>query len=269
MNNNYGNFFGFKSKPFPSDIDAADILKTDQVAATCNRFNYAVDLGAVAVITGEIGSGKTTALRYAVAKLHPSAYKIFYITATTGSILELFRLFLNELGIDTASHSRAAMIKRIQTEILEISRSKKIKTVVVIDEASLLRLEVFSELHTLCQFDMDTKPILPIILVGQSNLTDKLLYPGSQQLASRVVGRGHLEGSDRKAMEQYLAHHLDLAGVQAGLFDESAITAIHQGSGGLFRKANHLARGALIAAARKKTTQVNADHVRLASTEIF
>ncbi len=269
MNDNYRQFFGFKSEPFPTDMDAADILETSQVVQTRDRFDYAVNLGAVAVITGEIGSGKTTAVRYAVSKLHPSAYKPFYITATTGSILELFRLFLNELGIETAGHSRAAMIKRIKTEIVELCRGKKLKTVLVIDEASLLRLEVFCELHTLCQFDMDTKPFLPMILVGQSNLTDKLLYPGSQPLASRVVGRGHLEGVERRMMEQYLVHHLDLTGAQTQLFDESAITAIHQGSAGLFRKANHLARGSLIAAARKKSTRVTADHVRLASTEIF
>jgi len=217
MNDNYRNFFGFQSEPFPPDIDAGDILETKQVVGTRNRFDYAVNLGGVAVITGEIGSGKTTALRFAISKLHPSSYRTFYITATTGSILELYRLFLNELGIDVASHSRAGMVKRIKAEILEISRSKKIKTIVVIDEASLLRLEVFGELHTLCQFEMDTKPFLPMILVGQSNLIDKLRYPGSKPLASRVVGRGHLEGGDRKLMELYLMHHLNLAGIESQL----------------------------------------------------
>jgi type II secretory pathway predicted ATPase ExeA len=70
-------------------------------------------------------------------------------------------------------------------------------------------------------------------------------------------------------MQQYLDHHLMLAGVEHSVFDETAVTAIHQGSGGLFRKANHLARGALIAASKSKSTMVSADHVRLAATEIF
>jgi len=70
-------------------------------------------------------------------------------------------------------------------------------------------------------------------------------------------------------MKTYLEHHLTIAGVEHNLFDQPAATAIHQGSGGLFRKANHLARGSLIAAADEKSTMINAEHVRLAATELF
>lgn len=70
-------------------------------------------------------------------------------------------------------------------------------------------------------------------------------------------------------MEDYLLHHLKIAGVNRMIFDEAAVTGIHQGSGGLFRKANHLARGAIVAAARSESTTVTADHVRLAATELF
>jgi len=70
-------------------------------------------------------------------------------------------------------------------------------------------------------------------------------------------------------MQQYLEHHLSLSGVKTNLFEDAAVTAIHQGSGGLLRKANHLARGALIAAAGSQSISVTAEHVRLASTEIF
>jgi len=70
-------------------------------------------------------------------------------------------------------------------------------------------------------------------------------------------------------MLQYLEHHLSLAGVNTNLFEDAAITAIHQGSGGLLRKANHLARGSLIAASGEESMSVTAEHVRLAATEIF
>jgi len=70
-------------------------------------------------------------------------------------------------------------------------------------------------------------------------------------------------------MHAYLAHHLSIAGVKHNLFDQTALTAIQQGSGGLLRKANHLARGSLIAAAAKQNAMVNAEHVRLAATEVF
>jgi type II secretory pathway predicted ATPase ExeA len=95
------------------------------------------------------------------------------------------------------------------------------------------------------------------------------MYRASAPLASRVVARSHLEGLDRHGMHQYIKHHLKLAGIKNNLFEDSALTAIHQGSGGLLRKANHLARGALIASAANKSMRVVAEHVRLAATEIF
>ena len=125
------------------------------------------------------------------------------------------------------------------------------------------------KLRKLVQFEQDSKPWLPIILAGQSNLIDKLMYRASMPLASRIVGRSHPDGIDRQAMENYLQHHLSLAGMKQNPFDQSALTAIHQGSGGIFRKANHLARGALISAAAEKALGVTAEHVRMAATEIF
>ena len=141
--------------------------------------------------------------------------------------------------------------------------------VLIVDEASLMRLEVFAELHTICQFEKDSKPYLPMILAGQNNLVDKLSYRSSQPLASRIVARSHLQATSLDGMKTYLKHHLAIAGVEHNLFDQAAFTAIHQGSGGLFRKANHLARGALIAAAASNKSMVDAEHVQLASTEIL
>ena len=269
MNDNYRTFFGFETEPFGSDIALSDILQTDDLAGVNDRFAYAVRIGGAALVTGDIGSGKSTALRYAIGQLHPSEYQVMYVTASSGSILELYRQILSELGMDTASSSRAALTGRIKREISERAQNKKMKAVLVIDEASLLRLEVFRELHTLAQFNQDTSPWLPLILAGQSNLIDKLTYRDSRPMTSRIVARSHLEGSNRQDMERYIRHHLKIAGIKSNLFDESAITAIHQGSGGLFRKANHLARGALIAASANKSMTVTADHVRLAATEIF
>lgn len=100
------------------------------------------------------------------------------------------------------------------------------------------------------QFEKDAKPYLPMVLAGQNNLLDALSYRNAAPLASRVVARSHLEGIGLQQMKQYLEHHLAIAGV-SNLFDENAVTAI-QGSGGLLREANHLARGALTVAAKTK-----------------
>ena len=150
MNNNYRTFFGLNKEPFGTDIRPAEILKTPELVNVKDRFDYVIRLGAIGLVTGEVGSGKSTALRYALEKLHPSEYRPLYITASSGSIMEFYRQFVDALDIHLSSNSN-----------------------------------------------------------------------------------------------------------------------IHQGSGGLFRKANHLARGALIAATADKSGVVNAEHVRLAATEVF
>lgn len=265
----YRLFFGFEKEPFRADIGVDEILQTPELNGAKNRFDYSTGLGAVCLITGEIGSGKSTAIRYLLTGLHPSEYKVIYVTATTGSILELYRLILGELGMKPTGMSRAAMTAQIKREILNLIHEKKMNTVLVVDEASLLRLEVFTELHTLCQFEMDSKPYLPLVLAGQSNLIDKLMYPSSMPLASRVVAKSHFVGTDRDQIKNYLLHHLHIAGIKTMLFDDMAVTAIHQGSGGIYRKANHLARGALIAAAMKQQKTVGAENVQSAASEIF
>jgi len=269
MDISYRTFFGFQKEPFGVDLEMGEILKTPELVAVKERFDYTIRIGAMALLTGEIGSGKSTALRYAIGQLHPSEYNPLYVTASSGSILELYRQILTELGIDTATSSRAVLLRLLRREIQEIVMGKKMKALLIVDEASLMRLDVFAELHTICQFQQDSKPYLPLILAGQNNLVDKLLYRDSQPLASRVVARSHLDGVNREDMQGYLRHHLAIAGIKKNLFDQTAITAIHQASGGLFRKANHLARGALIAAAKHQSIVVNAEHVRVAATEIF
>ncbi len=265
---NYKLFFGFDKEPFASDIAVSEILQTTQLKAAADRFAYALNLGAAYLVTGEIGSGKSTTIRYLASTLHPSEYRLVYVTATSGSILELYRLIMAELGMNLSGMSRAVMTGHIKRQIMELA-GKKRNAVLVIDEASLLRLEVLVELHTLCQFEMDSKPYLPLVLAGQSNLIDNLMYPPCMPLASRIVARSHFVGAEKKQLQAYLRHHLGIAGINTMLFDDTAVTAIHQGSGGIFRKANHLARGALVAAAMEKQKQVTAEHVRMAASEIF
>jgi type II secretory pathway predicted ATPase ExeA len=261
-------FFGLTRDPFPNDLPIDSILKTPEMSAVLDRFQYALDNAGVAVITGDIGSGKSTSIRYALAKLHPSMYCSFYVTASTGSILELYKQIATVMHISGITNSKAIMTATIRNEILTLG-SKKLIPILVIDEASLLRLDVLSELHTLLQFEHGAGGRLPLILIGQASLIDKLTFRTSAPLASRVITRCHLTGLDIEGMRNYLQHHLRLCGIEHNLFDDPAQTAIHQGSGGLLRKANHLARGALIAAAMQKSRIIGADHVRIASTELI
>lgn len=269
MNAQYRVFFEMQREVFAADIDLENIMQTPALQSVTERVHYAMRIGAIALVTGEIGSGKSTALRYVTQMLHPSEYRSLYVVATTGSIFELYRQLLDALGASMAGVSKAIMVQRIRNELLDLVQNKRLKLVLVIDEASLLRLEVFAELHTLTQFEKDSKAYLPIVLAGQANLVDSLMYRSSLPLASRIVARSHLEAVSRAQMHAYLLHHLAICGLNHDIFENAAVTAIHQGSGGLFRKANHLARGAIIVAAKNKSRMVTAEHVRTASTEVF
>jgi len=262
------NVFGLKREPFSSDLKITELFQLPQLRALLERFDYAVANRMISVVIGDVGSGKSTSLRCATSRLHPAEYRVLSMVATSGSLSELYRQLCITLGIENPPASRSYLTKTLHRLLGDIC-AKKQTALLVIDEAHLLRLDVFAELHTLAQAEFDSQTLLPMILCGQDHLVDKLLYHTSRPFASRVLGRTRLESLSRDQMASYLAHHLTIAGAKPELFSEDAVTAVHQGSGGLLRRANMLARGALIAAAREKNSLVTAEHVRLASTEVL
>ena len=128
MNENYRTFFGLNKEPFSTDIPLTEILKTDQLIDVKNRFDYVIRLGAIGLVTGDVGSGKSTAIRYAQGSLHPAEYRSIYVTAQSGSIMELYRQLLNELDIYGRSNSKTLMLRLIKKEITDLVLEKKLKT---------------------------------------------------------------------------------------------------------------------------------------------
>src|SRR4030065_672320 len=114
----YRSFFGFTKEPFGAALKIDELLIAPARKGAQARLDYAFRLGAIAVITGEVGSGKSTALRFATSHLHPSEWHLLWITASCGSILELYRQLCWTLEMETKSSSRAVMTRMIQTHIL-------------------------------------------------------------------------------------------------------------------------------------------------------
>lgn len=263
----YLNFFGFSQHPFRASLRPEEILVTDQLNHWKARFDFVVTHKLWGVLTGEVGAGKSTAIRWALENLPHPEYKPILVIGSGGSVLEIYRRILMVLGQPVPGF-RAKMWRGITESFREIAR-ERVTPILVIDEASLLPLEVFCELHTLAQFDCDSKPILSVILAGQEDLIDRLSYPSSRPLASRVTTRMHLTAGDLNQTIAYVAHHLKIAGLSRPLFDQAALTALHQTSGGILRSINNLARCALIAAAHEKRQTVTPEDIRVASTELF
>jgi len=266
---NYTEYFGMKAEPFINNLATKDLLKLPGTLSVKERLDYISKGGGVMVVTGDVGSGKSTALRWSLSKYHPSEIHSIYVTANSGSTNELYKQLCWGLKIDTQTGSRSLLLKMFKGAVQELVSQQKIRLVIIIDEASLLRPEIFAELHTVTQFDYDSNNLFSLILAGQNSLLDKLKYRSSAPLASRVITRSHISSITRDQMQVYIKHHLKVVGIKKGLFNESATTAIYQGSGGLLRKANSLARGSLLACMIDGDDQVNEEHVRRASTELI
>jgi general secretion pathway protein A len=264
----YCAYFGFKAEPFSSEIQTKSLLKLPSMVAVKERFDYVMN-GGVFVITGEVGSGKSTSLRWSQGQFHPSQHLFVNVTATGGSLIEFYRQLSWGIDIEVNTASRAGILKGFKNTVREIVSTKKQKITIIVDEAHLLRIDIFAELHTVTQFDNDSKNLFSLVLAGQPNLLEKMTYRSSAPLASRVIARSHLSHLNQDQMAVYLEHHLGVVGVKKQLFSDQAITAVYQGSAGILRKANFLARGGLVAAAIEKESVVSAEHIRVAATELM
>ena len=244
-------------------------MRLPSMVGVKERMDYCLELGGVLVITGEVGSGKSTSLRWSINQYHPSEVVTIKVIAGSGTISELYRQISWGFDLLPATMSRSRLQKDIRNAIYDIVTSRKQKILLVVDEANLLKIDVFAEIHTLSQFDHDSRHYLSMVLCGQTNLLDKLAFRSSEPLASRVIARTHLDTLRREQIVEYLNHHLKIAGVKKNLYHESAVNAIHQGSGGILRKTNSLARGGLIAAAIENEPLVMAEHIRIAASELI
>ena len=197
--------FGLSGEPFLQDIPVEKLFPLPGLKGFLERFDYAMDIGAVSVITGEVGSGKSTSLRAAAARLHPAQYTVIPVIATSGSVLEFLRQISLELGAPPASNSISRLMKTIRDLLLNVT-GKKQRPIIIIDEAHLMRLELFAQLHALMQLPYDNKTLVPLILSGQNLLIDRLLYHTSRPFSSRIVGRTLLQGLKLDDMKQYLLH---------------------------------------------------------------
>ena len=264
----YLEYFGMRKEPFSDNIEGKDLLHLPGILSVKQRMDYVLHTGGIMVVTGDVGSGKSTSIRWSLGQYHPSEVNAFCVTANSGSSNELYKQLCWEMKLELRSGSKALLLKKFKGATTEVLLKNKNKTVIIIDEASLLRADVFAELHTLNQFKFDSEKRFSLILAGQNSLLDKLKYRTSLPLASRVMARAHLSAISEHQMSDYINHHLRISSAKS-LFTDNAVIAIWQGSGGLLRKANFLAKGALIACMIENEQQATEDHVRRASTELI
>jgi general secretion pathway protein A len=263
----YLTHFGFTHYPFERALSPDELFASSAAREAQARLQHLIELRGIGLITGEVGSGKTSVCRQLNAGLHPGLYRLFYVTLSTGNVLDMYKAITWQLGIPV-ERNRASAYRTIHTEISRLVIESKIHPVLVVDEAHHLRNEVLEDLRLLTNYAMDSERRLCLLLVGLPELRRRLRMAVHESLTQRIVVRYHLSGLTREETPAYLSHRLQLAGCTLPLFEPAAVEALFQATQGLPRKLNGAAHYALSAAALAKAKQVTAEHVQSALEEL-
>ena len=263
----YLRHFTFTRFPFDSSIITDELFGSHARREAEARLKHLIELRGMGLLTGEVGSGKTTVCRKLTASLHPGLYRVYYVSLTTGNVLDMYKSIAWELGLPT-ERSRATAYRAIRTEITRLVQEAKQLPVLIIDEAHNLRNDVLEDLRLLTNFNMDADNRLCMLLVGLTELRRRLSMAVHESLSQRLVVRHHHGGLDRAELDQYLSHRLHLAGTELPLFEPPAVEAMFQASRGLPRQVNRIAHYALSAAALAKSKNVTAEHMQQALDEL-
>lgn len=263
----YRKYYGLTRHPFEKDLKPDELFVSTEAKELEARLSYLIQLRGIGLITGEVGSGKTSICRKVAQKLNTGLYKVFYVPLTTSNVTDTYKSIAWEMGI-TTERSLAALYKAIRQEVERLCLELKIRPILIVDEAQYLRNDVLQNLRLLTNYEMDSQNRLCMIFVGQAELRRRLSLSVHEPLAQRLVVRYHLSGLSREELPEYLQHRLELAGTQMELFEAPALESMFQATNGLPRKVNLLAHLALNIAALQKTEGVSADHIRSAVEEM-
>lgn len=262
----YRKVYGLTSHPFGKDLEPDQLFGSKTAKELKARLEYLLQLRGIGLITGEVGSGKTSICRKVATSLNTGLHKVIYVPLTTGNVTDIYKSIAWEMGL-TTERSLAALYRSICLEVSRLSLELKIMPVLIIDEAQYLRNDVLENLRLLTNYEMDSQNRLCMIFVGQAELRRRLSLSVHEPLAQRIVVRYHLAGLAREELYPYLKHRLELAGTQVDLFEKPAIEAIFQATNGLPRKVNLLAHLSLNIAAIEQAQSVTTEHIQAAMQE--
>jgi general secretion pathway protein A len=261
-------FFGFKKSPFSDSPDAKQFFASQAATQIKARLQFLVDHRGAGLLTGEVGTGKSTAARTFIAGLNPSLFKIVYLQWTSGSTSDLLRQMALELDLEPA-HMCGDLARQISVAIVRLNESKKQHPILILDEAQLLRHNTLEHIPLLLNFNMDSVHYLTLLLVGQPLLRRTLSLQIHEPLRQRIAVQYHLQGLSRDELDAYVAHQLKTAGVSQPLFDDTARQALYQASKGILRKVNSIALAALRLAASRKANIVDEPILLDAAAEVL
>ncbi len=268
----YHRYFGLTETPFSIAVDPRYLFMSERHRDALAHLLYGVDVGGgFILLTGEVGTGKTTLNRCLLEQL-PETTDIALILNPALNAEQLLATACDELGIfcSPVEQSLKQLTDKLHQFLLE-NHAKGRNTVLLIDEAQHLQFEVLEQIRLLTNLETNTKKLLQIILVGQPELRSLLERPDLRQLAQRITARYQLEPLDLKETGAYIRHRLEVAGLPAGrtLFPAPIVKRIHKASGGIPRLINTLCDRMLLGAYGQQKNQVTRQLFKQAVVEVM
>jgi type II secretory pathway predicted ATPase ExeA len=254
----YTAYFGLEEIPFTIAPNPAFLFMSDRHREALAHLTHGLgDNGGFVLLTGEVGTGKTTICRSVMEQLPDSTQAAFILNPTLSSE-ELLATLCDNLKI--RYRKTGATLKyltdKIQTKLIK-NHDNDINTLLIIDEAQHLKPEVLEQLRLLTNLETNTKKLLQVILIGQPELQQLLRRRDLRQLAQRITARYHLLPLTKFEVKQYIQHRLSVALCTRQLFNNGAINAIHRISKGIPRVINLLCDRSLINAYGNNDAVVN------------
>lgn len=268
----YQQYFALSCEPFSIVPDPGFLYPSSQHRQAVAHLKYGLDReGGFVLLTGEVGTGKTTLTRTLIKRL-PAHVRVAYVLNSTFDAADVLASICQELGIKLPKSSKTSLTKNcvdaLNADLIE-SHAEGKKTLVVIEEAQNLSPEVLEILRLLSNLETATHKLLHILLVGQPELLETLAQKDQRQLNQRVVARFHLLPLEKTDVANYVNHRLHHAGANRAIFESSAMTTLFKLTQGVPRLINLICHHAMLAAYATGTKTVSAKLVKAAAVEIF
>ena len=262
----YLEHYGLRAKPFSKTPDPAFLYPSRQHAEALARLSHAVEERELAVLTGEVGAGKTTLTR-ALVDAFADRCRFSFVVNPALPPAQLLEAVAQGFGIRGAR--RKADVWSALGERLAALDAEGRLPVVIVDEAQLLAgRAAYDELRLLTNLAADDHPLVGLVLVGQPELRARLRAKGGEAFAQRVGIAYHVGALDAEETNRYLAHRLRVAGRAEPLFTADAVAAVHARTGGLPRRVNQLAANALLEGFAREAARVDAGIVAAAAADL-
>lgn len=267
--NNYYHFFGINTSPFSIAPDPHYLFLGEKHQEALAHLFYGIgNEGGFIVLTGEVGTGKTTICRTILQQM-PDDTDVAYIVNPRQDANELLESICDELGLffDSDARSNKQMLDIINKFLLA-SHARGRHTLLIIDEAQNLSADVLEQIRLLTNLETNEKKLLQLVLIGQPELADMLAARELRQLSQRVTARYHLETLTCAETGKYVEHRLRVAGFHGTLFSPAALRRVYRATGGVPRLINVLCERCLLGAYVSESRCIDAAIVKRAAREL-